>query len=112
MQEFSDGGRTLSHPRRRPRHAALPAHQAPHRRRRHFERLLEAHPEARGVLVNGVVAVSRAQTANLGLLQLDENQRVLCLAEKPATEGQLDQFRTAPEWLAAHGITSRGREYL
>jgi glucose-1-phosphate adenylyltransferase len=77
-----------------------------------FQRLLHAHREARADVTISVVPVSRAQTSNLGILQLGENNRVLCLVEKPATDGQLAQLRTAPEWLAARGITSPGREYL
>jgi glucose-1-phosphate adenylyltransferase len=77
-----------------------------------FQRLLHAHREARADVTIAVVPVTRAQTANLGILQLGEENRVLCLVEKPATAGQLDQLRTAPEWLAAHGIASRGREHL
>jgi glucose-1-phosphate adenylyltransferase len=77
-----------------------------------FQRLIHAHREANADVTIGVVPVTRAQTANLGILQLDENQRVLCLVEKPATAGQLEQLRTPPERLAAHGITNGGREYL
>jgi glucose-1-phosphate adenylyltransferase len=77
-----------------------------------FQRLLHAHREARADVTIAVVPVTRAQTANLGILQLDDDLRVQCLVEKPATEGQLDQLRTAPEWLAARGIASGGREYL
>jgi glucose-1-phosphate adenylyltransferase len=77
-----------------------------------FQPMLLAHREAQADVTIAVGPVTRSQAPNLGIVQLGQDNRVLSLVEKPATEGQLDQLRTPPEWLAAQGIASRGREHL
>src|SRR6185437_10872206 len=47
-----------------------------------------------------------------GIMRLDDQGRVTGFLEKPKTEQELSLVRTAPAWIDARGIESRGRDCL
>jgi glucose-1-phosphate adenylyltransferase len=77
-----------------------------------FRRLVEVHRERQADVTVAVTPVGRGQAANLGLLRLDDSDRVVGMVEKPQTEEQLRRFQTPAEWLERRGLAGRGREYL
>jgi glucose-1-phosphate adenylyltransferase len=76
-----------------------------------FRRLVEAHRERKADVTVAVTPVPRARAAALGVVSLDEHDRVVRLVEKPQDEEQLRALRTPDEWLRQRGVGA-GREYL
>jgi glucose-1-phosphate adenylyltransferase len=77
-----------------------------------FRRLIQAHRERNADVTVAVTPIPRGRAPNLGLLRLDEADRVVGLIEKPQTEEQLRPFRTPAEWLERRGVAGQGRVYL
>jgi len=77
-----------------------------------FRKLAATHHDSRADVTVAVIPVTRGQAANLGIVCLDDNNRIVNLVEKPHAEDQLETLRTPAEWLERHGIAAQGREYL
>jgi glucose-1-phosphate adenylyltransferase len=77
-----------------------------------FGELLRTHRENKADVTIAVLPVSQEQTPAFGIVQLDENGRVIGFVEKPKTEEQLKPVRTPEEWLARRGIQSKNRPFL
>jgi glucose-1-phosphate adenylyltransferase len=45
-------------------------------------------------------------------MKVDDTGRVTGFVEKPQTDAEIDQVRTDPAWIDAHGIPSGGRDCL
>jgi glucose-1-phosphate adenylyltransferase len=77
-----------------------------------FQKLIHQHRERQADVTIAVVPVRRERTASLGILRVNDNNRVLELIEKPQTEEQLQLLRTPARWMAQHGVSGSGRDYL
>lgn len=77
-----------------------------------FEAMLRTHEESGADVTIAAVPVTAEQAQSFGIMRLDETGRVTGFLEKPKTEQERVLVRTEPAWLDAHGIPSRGRDYL
>src|SRR5207247_1663371 len=77
-----------------------------------FQKLIHSHRERGADVTLAVTAVPRARTSTLGILKVDDNQRVRQLTEKPQSEDDLARLRTPAGWLEQRGLNPQGREYL
>jgi glucose-1-phosphate adenylyltransferase len=77
-----------------------------------FRQLLKTHHDSGADVTVSVLPVTRAQTARLGIVRLDDAHRIIDLVEKPRTDHELAAFRTSAAWLRQHGIDGGNREYL
>src|SRR5262249_29075399 len=77
-----------------------------------FGRLVEAHRRGDADVTLAAVPVPRARAPDLGILGVDDDDRVTALVEKPQQAEQLDRLRTPPEWLRRRGCDDGGRERL
>lgn len=80
--------------------------------RRDFKQLIQAHRDAQADVTIAVVPVIRSQATGLGIVHVDQEDRVVGVVEKPRTAEQLDVLRIAPDRLAWRGSAGPGREYL
>ncbi len=77
-----------------------------------FQEMLDSHVKATADVTIAAVPVHGREADALGIMRLDNTGRVVGFLEKPKTEQELDMVRTAPAWIDAHGIPSRGRDCL
>ena len=77
-----------------------------------FQRMIKTHIEASADVTISAVPVSRERAPELGIMRLDSTGRVVGFLEKPQTDTELEQFKTAPEMIARQGIEPAGRNYL
>ncbi len=80
--------------------------------RMNYGEMLRTHRDSNADVTFGVVPVRRSEASGLGILKLDENNRLLELVEKPKTPEQLDAVRASPSWLEQRGLADSGKEYL
>jgi glucose-1-phosphate adenylyltransferase len=74
--------------------------------------LVQAH-RANGAHVTVAVApVHRHQATRLGVVRLDEDNRIVELVEKPSAAEQLDGLRAPAALLQRRGLAGRGQDYL
>src|SRR5205807_6601115 len=77
-----------------------------------FRQMLQAHRDSNAAVTMAVVPVDRARASGLGVIRLDDGNRITRLVEKPPADDQLDTLRTPPAWLERRGVAGRGREFL
>ena len=77
-----------------------------------FRELIEEHRASGADLTVAVLPVDRNQAQNFGIVRVDDQLRITDLVEKPQQPRQLDALRTPPDWLAQHGFSASGRDYL
>ena len=63
------------------------------------------------VTIAGIPVHDEAASA-LGIMRLDDAGRVHGFLEKPQTQAELANFRTAPAWIEARGIPAAGRSLM
>ncbi len=80
--------------------------------RMNFEEMILAHIQSNADVTIGAVPVHSRDAAGLGIMRLDDTGRVVGFLEKPKSEQELEIVRTAPSWIDARGIESRGRDCL
>jgi glucose-1-phosphate adenylyltransferase len=76
-----------------------------------FRRLLAAHHGAAADVTVAAAPVDRGRARRLGVLQVDDADRVVALVEKPQADVQFAALRTPPAWLERRGAAGRG-DYL
>jgi glucose-1-phosphate adenylyltransferase len=78
--------------------------------------MLRTHRDSGADITMAVVRVRRAQASHLGIVQLDRNNRLIQLVEKPRAEEQLESLRVAngseKEYLANMGVYLCKRQVL
>src|SRR5262249_37478754 len=74
--------------------------------------LVQTHRASRAHVTVAVVPVHRHQAMRLGIVRLDEHNRIVELVEKPSTAEQLDELRASAPWLERRGLDGRGQDYL
>jgi glucose-1-phosphate adenylyltransferase len=77
-----------------------------------FRQMAATHRDSKADVTIAVVPVTRSRARSLGVVSVDDGQRILDLTEKPQTEEQLEALRTPADWLWQRGLGSEGREYL
>jgi glucose-1-phosphate adenylyltransferase len=77
-----------------------------------FRELIQTHRASRADVTIAVLPVHRHQAARLGIVRLDEQNRIIELIEKPSTNEQLDALRAPAAWLERRGLAGRGQDYL
>lgn len=80
--------------------------------RMNFEDMLATHQAAGADVTIAAVPVAGQDAGGLGIMRVDDTGRVVGFLEKPKTEKEIDLVRTAPGWIDARGIESRGRDCL
>jgi glucose-1-phosphate adenylyltransferase len=77
-----------------------------------FRELVQTHRASQAHVTVAVVPVHRHQAMRLGIVRLDEHNRIVELVEKPSTAEQLDELRASASWLERRGPGGRGQDYL
>jgi glucose-1-phosphate adenylyltransferase len=80
--------------------------------RMNYESMLKTHQEADADVTIGAMPVTREAAQAFGIMRVSDDGRVQGFLEKPKTDPEMDMVKTAPEWIDAHGIPSRGRDLL
>jgi glucose-1-phosphate adenylyltransferase len=80
--------------------------------RMNYADMLRTHRESAADITFAVVPVRRSQASSLGILKLDETNRLNELVEKPRTNDQLDAVRAQAAWLEKRGLAAAGKEYM
>lgn len=73
---------------------------------------VRTHRDSQADISIAVIPVGRSEAKAFGIMHLSEDGRVVDFIEKPQAEADLDRFRTPSDWIDAHGVPSRGRQYL
>ncbi|HEY7156231.1 MAG TPA: glucose-1-phosphate adenylyltransferase [Gemmataceae bacterium] len=73
---------------------------------------VQAHRASGAHVTIAVAPVHRHQATRLGVVRLDEDNRIVELVEKPSAAEQLDGLRAPAAWLQRRGLAGRGQDYL
>lgn len=79
--------------------------------RMNYSDLARTHRDSNADVTLAVLPVRRGPAANLGIVRLDDSNRIRELVEKPKSADQLDAMRAPAAWLEKRGLTG-GKEYL
>ncbi|XZE53526.1 glucose-1-phosphate adenylyltransferase [Planctomycetaceae bacterium SH139] len=77
-----------------------------------FRDMMQTHIDNKADVTIAGIPVTRSAAGSLGIMQVDDTGRVKGFVEKPQTDEEIDQIRTDPAWIDAHGIPSGGRDCL
>jgi glucose-1-phosphate adenylyltransferase len=77
-----------------------------------YRDMLATHERAKADVTIATLPVTRDVAAACGIMRLDDHGRVVGFLEKPKARSEQDMVRTDPAWIDAHGLASRGREFL
>jgi glucose-1-phosphate adenylyltransferase len=77
-----------------------------------FRELIQSHRARNAAITVAVLPVHRHQASRLGVVRLDEQNRIVELVEKPQSAEQLDRLRAPSSWLQRRGLAGRGQDYL
>jgi len=77
-----------------------------------FSQMIATHRKSGADVTISAVPVASSEATGLGIMKLDETDRVVGFLEKPRSEEELAHVRTDPAWIDAQGIQSRGRDCL
>jgi glucose-1-phosphate adenylyltransferase len=77
-----------------------------------YRELIQTHRASQAQVTLAVLPVHRHQATRLGIVRLDEHNRIVELVEKPRSAEQLDSLRAPSSWLQRHGLGGRGQDYL
>ena len=80
--------------------------------RMNYGDLVHTHRDAGADITMAVLPVRRGQAANLGVVRVDDSDRIVELVEKPGAGPKLDALRAAPAWLAKRGLPGDGKDFL
>jgi glucose-1-phosphate adenylyltransferase len=74
--------------------------------------LARTHRDTDADITLAVVPVHRSQAPRLGVVRLDDANRLEALVEKPSTEEELEASRAPRAWLEKRGLAETGKDYL
>jgi glucose-1-phosphate adenylyltransferase len=80
--------------------------------RMNYASMLKTHRDAGAAVTIGAMPVTRDAAHAFGIMRVNDDGRVQGFLEKPKTHPEMDMVKTAPEWIDAHGIPSKGRDLL
>jgi glucose-1-phosphate adenylyltransferase len=80
--------------------------------RMNYADMLRSHQAADADVTIGAMPVTREAAHAFGIMRVNDTGRVQGFLEKPKTPQEMDMVKTAPEWIDARGIHSRGRDLL
>src|SRR4051794_14325435 len=78
--------------------------------RMNFADMIRTHRDRNADVTMAVVPVRRAQAPSLGLVRLDDDDRLEDLVEKPRAPELLDALRAPAAWLEKRGLAGAGRD--
>ena len=77
-----------------------------------YRDMLNSHLKAKADVTISTIPVKADAARGFGIMQLDDGGRVTDFEEKPDSDERLARVRTPGDWIDAHGVESKGREYL
>jgi len=77
-----------------------------------FAKLVHRHRETKADVTLAVLPVDHEHAKRLGVVRLDESDRVQCFQEKPQSEPDLQLLQTPAETMESRGIRCPGKPYL
>lgn len=77
-----------------------------------FRDMMQTHIDSTADATIAGLPVTRDQASSLGIMQVDDAGQVRGFVEKPQSEEALSRVQMSPEWFAARGTTSEGRDCL
>lgn len=83
-----------------------------HLYRMDYRKLVEAHLKTGADITISVIPVAREQVPNLGVLQVDQNNRIIEFKEKPREAETIDSLAVPSDVFTANGIDGHGRTHV
>jgi glucose-1-phosphate adenylyltransferase len=80
--------------------------------RMNYRDMLQSHIEAGADVTIAALPVDQELAKSFGIMRLSDTGRVEGFVEKPQTQNELNEFRTAGTWIDDRGLNSQGREHL
>lgn len=77
-----------------------------------FRRIIAQHVEMNADVTVATKPVGRAAAQSLGIMQINEDRRIVRFVEKPKDPALLDSLRLPPEWHEKLGIREPGEWFL
>lgn len=83
-----------------------------HLYRMDYRKFVEGHLKTGADITISVIPVDREQVPNLGVLQVDQNNRIIEFKEKPREAETIAALAVPPDVFTANGIDGRGRTHV
>lgn len=83
-----------------------------HLYRMNYLRLLETHINKNADVTISVLPVYRDRCKDFGILQINEDGRIISFQEKPTSNEDLDRLKVPPQVFEDYGLDSKGREFI
>ncbi len=80
--------------------------------RMNFADLVRTHRDRDADVTIAVVPVRQEQASSLGIVRLDDEDRIVSLVEKPHTPEQIEAVRAPKSWLEKRGLAAAGKDFL
>ncbi len=77
-----------------------------------FRKVIEAHSDSEAEITIATIPVRRPDAQSLGIMQTDEQGRIVRFVEKPKDPAVLDSLRLDPSWHESLGIESQDELFL
>ena len=77
-----------------------------------FRHLLKTHRDADADVTIAVLPVRQDQTSGFGIVQVNDDGRVVGFVEKPKTPNELNSVTTPAEWIESRGVPAQNRQFL
>ncbi len=77
-----------------------------------YQSLIDTHRKSNADVTISCMPVTREDAKGFGVMQVDDEGRVVDFVEKPQTDEAIEAASTDPEWIRAHGIDPKGRDCL
>src|SRR5437868_5688273 len=80
--------------------------------RMNYADMVRTHRDSNADVTIAVVPVRQEQVSSLGIVRLDEEDRIVSLVEKPHTPEQIESARAPRPWLEKRGLAAAGKDFL
>ncbi|APZ94556.1 glucose-1-phosphate adenylyltransferase [Fuerstiella marisgermanici] len=77
-----------------------------------YRQMLNTHLKSNADVTISTIPVNAQDARGFGIMQLDDGGKVVDFVEKPQDDDALNKVRTPADWIDAHGVRAKGREYL
>jgi glucose-1-phosphate adenylyltransferase len=77
-----------------------------------YRKLLETHINKNADVTISVLPVERSRCKDFGILQVNEESRIISFQEKPTSDEELENLKVPPQVFDDHGIEAKGREHI
>lgn len=83
-----------------------------HLYRMDYRKMLEVHANLQADMTISVIPVYQEAVSELGVMQVDDNGRIIDFVEKPQSDDDLRRMRIEADVFTSRGINPQGRQYI